>query len=78
MQSGLVPGLDNVGTLFVDCFIDFLIPLAEQRPQRAVVPVITAESGERIVGIDINEHILADILKTTRFHHRFRQTLRPQ
>ena len=78
MESCFIPFPADLGAVVIDGGVDLIVPFAQQGRQRALFPVIAAESGEIIVGIHVDEHVAADILKTACFDDRFGESRRFQ
>jgi hypothetical protein len=75
VEPRLIAGGADLGALFVDCGVDFSVPTAEKRGKRAFFAVETAESGEIVMGVHVDIHLLTDSFKTARLDHRFGEVL---
>ena len=73
MESRRVAFLHQAVALREETLLRFMRPAEVQRRKRPVVTVVTAEAGEPVVRIHVDQHIPADMFETAPFHHRVRQ-----
>jgi hypothetical protein len=76
VKSGAVPGPAHFGAFFIDGGIDLIVPTSHQGGEGPFLSVIASETGEIVMGIDINEHLLTHMFKTACLEHRLGQILR--